>query len=343
MPSRKIVVPDDYPVAYGGPEQEELRRLSPYGTVTVHTSRFADRAEFFQRIAEADIVINVRAYSLFDDEALRHAPRLRCISILGTGTDNVDLEAATRRSVTVTNTPGVGAVSVAELTLGLIFAVSRSIPVSDRRLREGTWQHEEGPELYGKTLGILGLGAIGRHLAQLAKGIGMRVISWSIHDDPARAAACGVEMVARDDLFRAADVVSVHLRNTPESRDFVSHRELALMKPTAFLINTARGAIVNQEALVEALEHRRIAGAGLDVFSQEPLPPEANPFKDLNNVVLTPHAGAVTREANARSRKMPVDNIIAFLEGRSDHVVNPDVLHRPAVSPDATSGNEGEA
>ncbi len=335
MSSLQIVVPDDFPVAYGGPEQEDLKRLAPYGTVTLHMRRCADRAEFFRRIAGAEIVINVRGYSKFDDEALQHAPRLRCISVLGTGTDNIDLEAATRRGVAVANTPGIGAVSVAELALGLMLAVARSIPLSDRRLREGIWQHEAGPELHGKTLGILGLGAIGGRLALLAKGIGMRVVGWSVHDDPARAAACGVELVARDDLFRTADVVSVHLRNTPESRDLVNHREFALMKPTAFLINTARGAIVNQEALAEALGRQQIAGAGIDVFTQEPLPQEANPFKDLDNVVLTPHAGAVTREANARTLAMVVDNIIAFLEGRPDHIVNLTSLRRPAVSPTA--------
>ena len=324
----QIVIPDDFPPAYGSAEQEDLRRLAPYGPVTLYDTRFADRAEFFRRIAPAHVVINVRAYSLFDDEALAQAPNLRMISILGTGTDNVDLEAAARRGVVVTNTPGVGAPSVAELSLGLMLAVTRAIPQSDARLRAGTWQHVEGPELEGKTLGLLGLGLIGQRFARLGQGLGMRVIGWSWRQDPERAAAAGVELVERDELFRQADVVSIHLRNSPEARGLVGRRELALMKPTAYLINTARAAIVDQDALVEALRERRIAGAGLDVFLQEPLPPEANPFKDLDNVVLMPHAGAVTREANARSRKMPVDNIIAFLEGRPEHVVNPAALSR---------------
>ena len=330
MPDARIVVPDDYPPAYGSPEQEDLRRLAPYGDVTVYDTRFADRAELFRRIAPAEVVINVRSYCVFDDEALGQAPNLRMISILGTGTDNVDLEAATRRGVVVTNTPGVGAPSVAELALGLMLAVARAIPLSDRRLRDGAWQHVEGPELAGKTLGLLGLGLIGQRVARIGQGLGMRVVGWSFRRDPERAAACGVELVERDDLFRQADVVSIHLRNSPEARDFVGRRELALMKPGAILINTARGALVDQGALAEALRDGRLAGAGLDVYPQEPLPPEANPFRDLDNVVLTPHAGAVTREANARSRKMPVDNIIAFLEGRPEHVVNPAVLERPA-------------
>ena len=328
MRSVQIVVPDDYPVAYGGPEHPELRRLAAYGTVTVHPTRWEDRADFFRRIAPAEVVINVRAYSVFDDEALAHAPSLKLISILGTGTDNVDLEAATRRGVVVTNTPGIGAVPVAELTLALMMAVARSVPVMDRRLRAGFWQHEIGPELHGKTLGLLGLGAIGQHFARIAGGLGMRAIGWSFRHDPQRAAACGVELVERDEIFRRADVVSIHLRNSPEARGFVGRRELGLMKPTAILLNTARAAIVDQDALVEALRERRIFGAGLDVHIQEPLPVEANAFKELDNVVLTPHVGGSTTEGILRSRKMPVDNIIAFLEGRPEYVVNPAVLSR---------------
>ncbi len=328
MESVQVVVPDDYPAAYGGSDHQDLRRLAPYGTVTVHTTRWADRAELFRRLEPADVAINVRAYSVFDDEALAHAPRLKLISILGTGTDNVDLEAATRRGVVVTNTPGIGAVPVAELALGLMMAVARAIPLSDRRLRAGTWQHEVGPELHGKTLGLLGLGAIGQQFGRIGQGIGMRVIGWSFRHDPARAAELGVELVERDELFRRADVLSIHLRNSPEAGGSVGRRELGLMQESAILINTARAAIVDQDALVEALRERRIAGAGLDVHVQEPLPPEANRFKDLDNVVLTPHLGGTTREGVVRSRKMPVDNIIAFLEGRPEYVVNPAVLQR---------------
>jgi phosphoglycerate dehydrogenase-like enzyme len=318
----QIVIPDDYPPTYASLDQPDLRRLAPYGTVALHTTRAAGRAELFARIATADALINVRSYTALDDEAFAAAPRLKLVSILGTGTDNVDLAAARRRGISVTNTPGVGAPSVAELTIGLILAVTRGIPVSDARVRQGTWQHVEGPELEGKTLGLLGLGAIGERVARLGRGFGMRVIAWSFAHDPARAERLGVELVERDDVFRLADIVSVHLRNTPEVRGLVGARELALMRPSGYLVNTARGALVDQDALAAALRAGQLAGAGLDVFVEEPLPPERNPFHDLTNVVLMPHAGAVTREANARSRAMPVDNIIAYLEGRPQHVVN---------------------
>jgi D-3-phosphoglycerate dehydrogenase len=317
-----IVIPDDFPPTYGSLDQADLRRLAPHGTVVLHTSRSAARGELFARLADADVVINVRSYTALDDEAFAHAPRLRMVSILGTGTDNVDLAAASQRGIVVTNTPGVGAPSVAELTIGLLLAVTRAIPISDARLRRGEWQHVEGPELEGKTLGVLGLGAIGSRVARLGRGLGMQVIAWSYSADEARAAALGVELVPSDEVFRRSDVVSVHLRNTPEARGFVGARELGLMKPSAILLNTARAALLDQPALVAALRENRIAGAGLDVYLEEPLPPASNPFLDLPQVVLTPHVGAVTHEAAARSRAMPVDNIIAFLEGRPEHVVN---------------------
>jgi phosphoglycerate dehydrogenase-like enzyme len=318
-----IVIPDDYPPMYASLEQVDVRRLAAFGTVRLHTTRAADRAELLERLEPAEVAINVRAYTVFDEELLARTRRLRLISILGTGTDNVDLAAAARRGVTVTNTPGVGAPSVAELTVALMLAAVRAIPLSDTRVRQGEWQHVEGPELEGKTLGVLGLGAIGGRVARMGQGLGMRVIAWSVTEDRDRAQRLGVELVERDEVFRQADVVSVHLRNTPEMRGVVGAGELALMKPTAYLINTARGALVDSQALASAVRSGQLAGAGLDVFTEEPLPPERNPFLDLPNVVLTPHLGGVTREANARSRAMPVDNIIAFLEGRPQNVVKP--------------------
>jgi D-3-phosphoglycerate dehydrogenase len=323
MASVKIVVPDDFPISYGSVVHPDLARLQPYGDVVTHTTRFADRAEFFSRIAEADVIINVRAYSRFDDEALAQAPRLKMISIQGVGTDNVDLAAAKRRGIVVTNTPGVNSVSVAEMAIGLIFAVVRAIPLSDRRMRQGVWQHPPAFELQGKTLGLLGLGAIGSHTAKIASGLGMKTIAWSWTADPERAARLGVELVERDELFRRSDIVSVHLRNTPEARGSVGRRELGLMKPTAILINTARAAILDQDAVVEALTTGQIAGAGFDVYLTEPLPLEENPFRELENVVLQPHVSGVTAESSERSNRAPVDTVIMFLEGRPANVVNP--------------------
>lgn len=318
----RIVIPDDYPPTYASLSQPDLLRLQPH-QVVLHTTRAADRAELFARLQDAEIVINVRSYTVFDEELFEHARMLKMVSILGTGTDNVDLAAARRRGIVVTNTPGVGAPSVAELTMGLIVAVTRAIPLSHTRVNNGRWQHVEGPELAGKTLGLLGLGAIGQYVARLARPFGMRVIAWSFSRDLERARRLDVELVEKDDVFRRSDIVSIHLRNSPEVRGFVGARELALMKPDAYLVNTARGALLDQDALASALRSGQLAGAALDVFTEEPLPPERNPFLGLDNVVLTPHVGAVTREASARQRAMPVDNILAFVNGTPEHVVNP--------------------
>jgi phosphoglycerate dehydrogenase-like enzyme len=326
MATRRIttVVPDDYPIAYGGLEHPQLRRLLDYGEVICHSTRYADRQEFFERLKDADAAINVRAYSTFDKECFDACPKLKMVSILGTGTDNVDLVEAKKRGITVTNTPAINHVAVAELCMGLLFAAVRSIPLSERRLRAGTWQHPTpGFEIQGKTLGLLGLGVIGSHMAKLGKGVGMRVIAWSWRHDPQRAAELGVELVDRDEVFRQADVVSLHLRNTPEVRGSVGRREFEMMKSHAVLLNTARAGILNQDDLVEALKTGQIGAAGLDVHTVEPLPLDQNPYVELDNVVITPHLGGSTVESNARSRKMPVDNIIAWHEGKPEHVVNP--------------------
>ena len=207
-------------------------------------------------------------------------------------------------------------------SVAAINASARSIPASDRSLRAGGWHHFDGPELSGKTLGLLGLGAIGAHMAGLGRGLGMRVVGWSLRIDPVRADAAGVELVEFDDLFRISDVVSIHLRLSPRSLGLVGEREIRLMKPDAILVNTARAGIVDQAALVAALRSGRLGGAGLDVHDPEPLPSEQNPYLELENVVLTPHSGSVTREATLRSLREPVENVIAFLEGRPQNVVS---------------------
>lgn len=319
----KIVIPDDDPAFYGAANHPELGRLEAYGEVRWYGTRYPDREEFFRRCAEAEVVVNVRGYSKFDEEALERLPRLKLVSVVGTGTDNVDLAAARRRDVTITNTPGVNSGAVAELALGLMLSTARHIALGDRWMRAGLWQQRRGPELRGRTLGLVGVGLIAQRLAHLARGIGMQVIGWSFTQDPERAAAAGIELVERDDVFRRADVVSVHVRSTPETRGFVGRRELKLMKSSAILINTARGAVVDAPALREALVEGSIAGAGLDVHLPEPLPPDQNLFKDLDNAVITPHLGGSSFEAATRTQQVTVDNVIAYLEGRPEHVANP--------------------
>jgi D-3-phosphoglycerate dehydrogenase len=236
--------------------------------------------------------------------------------VWGTGTDHVDLAAATRHGVTVTNTPGVSAISIAEHALALLLAAARHIPQMDASTRRGEWARGQSVELRGKTCGIIGLGAIGRQFARLAGAVGMRVIAWTMHPKPLP----GVELVELDELYRTSDVVSVHLRLSPETAGFVGARQFALMKKSAILINTARGAIVDEAAMINALVEGRIRGAGLDVFATEPLP-EGHPLAKLANVVMTPHCAGITPEALEAGLRMAVENIWAFAAGTAEHVV----------------------
>ena len=211
--------------------------------------------------------------------------------------------------------------------MGLLLDVARSISLSDHKVREGVWGSQFGMQLRGKTIGLIGLGAIGAEVARIAQAFGMRVIGWSFSNDPARAARLGIELVDFDELLKTSDVVSLHVRNTPEAAGMIGRREIDLMKPASILINTARAAIVDQDALLEALNSGRIAGAGLDVHIEEPLPLD-NPWVKMENVVLTPHSGAMTQDAFDREVTIGVDNVAAFLGGEPTNVVNPDVLDR---------------
>jgi D-3-phosphoglycerate dehydrogenase len=315
----KLVVPDDFPPALTGSSAEP--RLKGLGEVTIHTERGADREdELIRRIGDAEVVVNIRAHARFTENVLQHAPRLRLISIWGTGVDNVDLEACRRRGVTVTNTPGVNADAVAEHALALILAVQRRIPTLDRDVRAGQWPRGLLVEAHGKTLGLVGLGEIGRRVAGFGRALGMTVLVWTVRGDDARVVAAGARPAALETLLRESDVVSLHLRLSDETRNFLSAERLALMKPTAFLVNTARGALVDKAALVAALRDGRLAGAGLDVFHEEPVP-TGDPLLALENVVLTPHNAGMTRAVIEAGLHRAVENIERFLAGTPRDIV----------------------
>jgi D-3-phosphoglycerate dehydrogenase len=261
-----------------------------------------------ERIGSAKVVINIRSSCRFPASVFERCPTMRMVSIWGTGTDNIDLEAAKRCGVKVANTPGVSATSVAEHSLVLMLATARKVPIQDAAVRSGTWPRGQSIELNGKTLGVIGLGAIGRRFAQLGQGIGMRVIAWTLHPNP----ALGFELVDLDRLLSESDVVSLHVRLSPQTEKMIGARELGLMKKSAILVNTARGALIDEAALVDALQNNRIAAAGLDVFATEPLPP-GNAFTKLSNVVLTPHSAGITPEALEAGLQMAVTNALDFL------------------------------
>ena len=314
MSKPTVVVPDDYPPVLG--PSAAFRSLEARAQVGYHPSLPPSAEVLVERIGKAEAVVNIRSSVGFHEEVFARCPRLRALSLWGTGTDHVDLEAAARHGVAVTNTPGVSAVAMAEHALALMLAVARDIPRIDARTRRGAWPRGFVTQLHGRVLGVVGLGAIGMQTARIARGIGMRVIAWTRTPEGKPIADLGVEMVSLAELYRRSDVVSLHVRLTPETAGMVGEREFAAMKQSAILINTARGAIVDEAALLRALRTGSVRGAGLDVFDQEPLP-EGHPLGAEPNVVLTPHSGGVTAEALERGLQMAVDNVIATLAGEN--------------------------
>jgi glyoxylate reductase len=267
----------------------------------------------------------------FDSALLSQCGRLRVISNCAVGLDNIDLEAASRQGIAVCNAPGLQDAAVAELTIALILALARNLVANDGFVRSGEWQRRKaaplGVNIRGKRLGLIGMGGIGRYVARAASALGMDTIYFKRRRDHA-AESWGIArfVASRDELFASADVVSIHAPLTPETRNSIGTREFALMKPGAFLVNTSRGAIVNEAELIEALTTRLIAGAGLDVMTQEPLPPES-PLCALPNVILQPHAAAATKETRRAMEELAVENLLGVLHGpKPSVIVNPEAL-----------------
>ena len=323
MPSTKpfslLVIPDDEPpVLAGTPLEARARALAE--RVEWHVTRPGSEADTIDRIKDADAVINIRSSVQFPRDVLVACPHLKLLSVWGTGVDHVDLAAAAELDITVANTPGYGAPYVSEHALTLALAVSRQIVSNDRRIRAGGWTAGFIDELYNKTLGVVGTGAIGRRMIQLGQGIGMKVIAWTFNPTPQRAAEYGVEFLELEELLRRSDVVSLHVALTPQTQGFIGRERLALMKPTAILVNVARGAVVDEAALLEALQDGMIAGAGLDVFEAEPLP-AGHPFTELDNVVLSPHAGSMAYNGTMHGLEMSIENLEGFAAGHPVNVV----------------------
>jgi len=309
----RIIIPDDFPRAISGTKAEE--KLKTLGETKIFLDKAKTQEELIERIKEAEVLINIRAYTHLNSEVLALCRNLRLISIWGTGTDNVDLESARKLGITVTNTPGANALSVAEHTIAILLSLARQIPLLDREVRSGNWPRVEMVQLSGKVLGLFGLGAIGRHVARMAKGLGMDVIAWTFHPSPERAKESGVRFVPKEELLASSDVVSLHLLLTEETRGFFKKEDFDSMKPTAFFVNTARAGLIEPEALYEALRSKKTAGAALDAYDQEPLPP-GHPLTKLLNVVLTPHNAGMTPEAINNGLMMAVENVEAFLAGK---------------------------
>lgn len=320
MPS--VAVLDDYQgVAL---QMADWSVLPPDCRVQVFRDHLTDLEALAARLRDFAIVTCMRERTPFGRGLLARLPNLRLLVTTGMRNAAIDLDAATDLGVLVCGTAGGPESPPAELTWGLILALVRHIPREDTATRRGHWGTAVGMSLEGKVLGVLGLGRLGATVARVGVAFGMSVIAWSQNLTAERAARYGATLVDKDELFTRSDIVTVHVQLSERTRGLVGARELSLMRPTAILVNTARGPIVDEAALVRALEARAIAGAGLDVFDEEPLPTD-HPFKRLDNTLLMPHAGYVTEDQYRVRYRETVENVMAYLEETPVRVLNPKV------------------
>jgi phosphoglycerate dehydrogenase-like enzyme len=267
--------------------------LDGIGEVTFLHQYPADTASMIERLQHFDVICVMRERTLFDEALLSQLPRLKLLVTGGMRNAAIDLDAAARLGISVCGTQSYKN-AAPELTWALIMGVTRNLVAEAQSLRSGQWQVGLGSDLHGKTLGILGLGSIGKWIARYGQAFGMQVIAWSENLTVEAAAECGVTYVSKQQLFEQADILSIHLVLSERSQGLVDAQALGWMKPASYLINTSRGPIVDEAALVQTLQQRRIAGAALDVYSTEPLPQD-HPFRTLDNLLATPHIGYVTQ------------------------------------------------
>jgi phosphoglycerate dehydrogenase-like enzyme len=311
----RVVLLDDY-------QQVALDLLDVGTDIEAHALRtHVEDDDLVAALKGAEVVVAMRERTALPRSVLERLPDLRLLVTTGMGNAAIDVEAATELGVCVSGTGGL-VTSTSELTWGLVFALLRHIPAEDARLRDGGWQSTVGVGLAGKTMALVGAGRIGKLVAAAAQAFRMSVIAWSQNLSAERAAAVGAELVSKEELFARADVLSIHLVLSDRTRGVVGESELRAMKPTAFLINTSRGPIVDESALLRALREQWIAGAGLDVYDHEPLPAD-HPLRSMPNTVLTPHLGYVTDDTYDIFYREIGEDIAAFVGGQPIRVINP--------------------
>jgi len=313
----RIAVLDDYQDA--ALKMADWSVLPKGAEVTVFRDHLSDLAALAERLRPFDIICPMRERTPFGRDLIEQLPNLRLLATTGSWNAAIDLKAAEEHGVTVCGTSGA-AHSTPELTWAVIMALARNLQAEVNSVRSGGWQVGLGHDLHGRTIGILGLGNIGGKIAEIARVFRMEVIAWSQNLTAEKAEAYGARLVSKEDLLRQSDIVTIHQVLSGRTRDMIGARELALMKPTAFLVNTSRGPIVNEPALIGALQRGVIAGAALDAFEEEPLPP-GHPFRTLPNVLATPHIGYVSGDMYRMFFGQTVENIAAFLSGSATRVI----------------------
>jgi phosphoglycerate dehydrogenase-like enzyme len=303
----RVAILDDY--------QDAARAFADWDSLDAEVVTFRDHLagddEVVERLRDFDVVMAMRERTPFPRERLERLPNLRLLVTTGMGNASIDTDAARELGITVAGTGGTPT-HTAELTWGLILALARHIPAEDRAVREGGWQHTVGLELAGLTLGVIGLGRLGSQVARIGEAFGMQVIAWSQNLDTP---------LTKEELLRRSDIVTVHVRLSERTRGLIGAAELAAMKPTALLVNTSRGPIVDEAALLSALHEGRIAGAGIDVYDTEPLPPD-HPLRSAPNTVLTPHIGYVTGASYTAFFQDALEDVAAFLSGDPVRVID---------------------
>jgi len=327
----KIAILDDY--AKVAVQSADWAMLQGKAEITVF-DRHLSEDEAASLLRPFDVLCTVRERMSLPRSLFQRLPNLKLVTIIGMSLPNLDMAAAIEHGVIVAHSNFASPIyagvfnATPELTWGLMIAVVRHFDLAVRRMRAGGWQSTIGTILAGRTLALLGLGRIGKRMAAYGRAFDMKVIAWSQNLTAEAAAAVGARRVEKDELFRLADVLSIHVQLSDRTRGMVTARELALMKPEAFLINTSRGPIVVEADLIAALRERRIAGAGIDVFDVEP-PPTDHPFLAMDNVTVTPHLGYVTRETLKAFYTDTLEAVVAFVAGTPIRVANPDALAHP--------------
>ena len=310
---RHIVIPDDYPPVFLDSNAINRLRRVPNVSLKIFNDRLTDTEELIKKFEKAHTVIITRSSTKINSNVLESTNnKLRHISILGTATDNIDINIANQKEILITSTPDTHIESVAEHALALMLSLAKRIPQLDQRVRDGEWPRGNITLLRGKTLGIIGTGRVGETLKEIAEGIGMNVLSYSLQDKNSHSKQVVYEDSSSKKLFydilRESDIISLHARLSPETQYLISSEELSFMKPTAFLVNTARGGLIKEKDLVVALQNSTIHGAALDVFDQEPITSSA--LKKLSNVILSPHIAGSTEESLSISLNQVIDSVI---------------------------------
>jgi len=319
----RVAILDDYEgLASSVPAFEKLKARAD---VTVLRERLGADEELGRALQAIDAILLMRERTRFGEKGLSLAPSLKLISQTGRGIAHLDLPAATRRGIAVCVTPNDSGISTVELTFALILSILRRIPEIDRRMRQEPWPAIPGRVLEGKTVGVIGLGRLGKQVARIAGAFGTRVLATAKTLTDERAREVGATRASLETLLRESDIVTIHVPLKEETRGLIGAKEIALMKPGAILINTARGPIVSEEALIRALEKGHLGAAGLDVYDEEPLPID-HPLRRLNNVILLSHRGYAAVEVLRERFELAMDNILSFIDGKPKNLLNPEVL-----------------